>query len=254
MADVDSERPQADSPPGPTSDVPAGKVAGKKAAARRTSKKKVAKKAPARKKIVAKKGAVKKKAAKKRTAPPASVAAPTEAPVEAPAPAPAAVPVEAPLHSSPPVWDDDTGRGWSFYLVQWGPVVLLALLVLVLDKPTMSGSQTPAVEPTQQTGSAPGAAPASVVTTRAAAVIPDTPVSAGLESPGAVQMPSSFDPWAVGQSGMPPGGQGGAASSLMPGGANLMPAQTLTTDPGEYYWGPSAIDELPPAPPAGEAQ
>ena len=104
----------------PTASAPKPK---KKAVA----KKKTAKQA-ASKKIVAKKG-TKKKAAKqttaKRTTKKASAALPAS---EASRPAP------APVTSEPsPVWDDDPGeRGLVGLLIQWGPVLLLILLIWVL--------------------------------------------------------------------------------------------------------------------------
>ena len=184
------------------------------------AKKKTAKKKAASKKIVAKKGTTKKKAAKKKTA---SKITSTTSVIPSPAPAPSA---------PAPQWDDDQGGiGWIGLLVQWGPVLLLIALILVLD--THAGSDTHAAVD-QSLMDAPGG---------------EDVILTGMSSEGAIGLPDPFDPWSFGGLNDLTGDSG-----LGSGGTEGLPDTSMLEDPAAFYWGPAIVDEFPPAPGSDASQ
>lgn len=192
-------------------------VAAKPAAKKKAATKKVASKKAASKKIVAKKGTAKKRVTKKKVAA-----------VESPAPTPAPSP---PIPSPPvPQWDDDQGgTGMIGLLVQWGPVLLLILLMLVLDGPEGDDAHASLDQGTLNVGSAD-------------ALATDFSVQ------GAVELAKPFDPWSFETGGV------GGSTGLGLGGVTSTPASVFLEDPAAFYWGPAILDEFPPAPAPADGQ
>ena len=193
----------------------------------RTTKKKV-KKVAAKKKTAkkaattgSKKATAKKKATRKMTA----AASPTSSPASsAPASSPAASIAPAPQ------WDDDQGGiGVIGQLIQWGPILLLILLMLVL------GSH----DGDAQAGLEIGAAETGTIE----AATPEIP------GQGAITLSETFDPWVFGDS----SGLGGESMQDI-GGAEILPDTGWLEDPAAFYWGPAIVDEFPPAPESGDSQ
>ena len=186
----------------------------KKVAAKKTTTKKVTTK-KASKKVVAKKGTAKKKSAAASTTP--ATTAPTTPTPAAPIP-----PV--------PQWDDDQGGiGMIGQLVQWGPVLLLILLILVLDShdgDAQAGLEVGAVETKANEGAMPA-----------------------LSSEGAVTLSESFDPWVFGNA-----SDLGSDSLQGLGSSEILPDTGWLEDPAAFYWGPAIVDEFPPAPETSESQ
>ncbi len=199
----------------------------KKAAPARKTSASSAKKAT---KKIAKKGAAKKTTPVRAPAP--AVAAAMSAATE---PVPEPVPVvggESPGGTAP-VWDDDEGEaGWVGVLIQWGPALLLLLLVLVLDNRSAGEGQA-SLTPEAVPAEAPLPAQADAVVTSV--------TEAGV-SPGAIPMPTLSDPYLSGQAGALEWGLQGVDPY---GGTDLWPSAPLE-DPGAFYWGPSAANGLPP--------
>ena len=165
------------------------------------------KKAPVRKKVVAKKAATKKRVAKKKVAKAEPATTPTPAP-------------------PPMVWDDDDAApSLMSMVINFAPIALLILLMLILDsRDGVSGQAS--VMPTN---------------TPSAAADSSNVVSADLIeaiASGAIELPENFDPWAYQQS---LEGDAGQAWSLQ----NL---QQLEEDPAAFYWGEPSLDEAPPVP------
>ncbi len=197
----------------------------KKAAPARKTSASSAKKAT---KKIAKKGAAKKTTPVRAPAAAAAMSAATE-------PVPEPVPVvggESPGGTAP-VWDDDEGEaGWVGVLIQWGPALLLLLLVLVLDNRSAGEGQA-SLTPETVPAEAPLPAQADAVVTSV--------TEAGV-SPGAIPMPTLSDPYLSGQAGALEWGLQGVDPY---GGTDLWPSAPLE-DPGAFYWGPSAASGLPP--------
>ena len=181
------------------------------------AKKKTTKKAATigSKKVVAKKATAKKKATTKKTA----AASPTSSPASS-------VPAFSPAASIAPApqWDDDQGGiGVIGQLIQWGPILLLILLMLVLgshDGDAQAGLEIGATE----TGAIEAATPE-------------------LPGQGAITLSETFDPWVFGDS----SGLGGESMQDI-GGAEILPDTGWLEDPAAFYWGPAIVDEFPPAP------
>ena len=139
-------------------------------------------------------------------APPAAVAAADVG--HNPTPATPSAPVE-------PVWDDNDVGGFSTYLAEWGPIILLVFLVLVLDAP--GGDKAPAgATGMQETAPALGESSPRVVDLEPA------------RAP-ALQAPAPDPAGGLGE--MPPlRGSSQLTRSLNP----------IDQAPGAYYWGPAS--------------
>lgn len=174
------------------------------------------KKAATTKKIVAKKGVTKKKVAKKKVAK-------AEA---APAPAPTSISA-APA----PVWDDEASApGLMSMVINFSPIALLLLLMLILSSPDEKTGKKAVQQPQEsQTGEVvPSSNSGNVVSAELIEAI----------ASGAIELPENFDPWAFQQ------GDDTAANQAW----SLENLQQLEQDPGAFYWGAPAVDEAPPAP------
>ena len=185
-----------------------------------TPKKKVTKKKATRKKAAKKKVAKKKvakKAAKKKTTKKAAAAAP--APEQA----------AGSSASSQPVWDESADCSMLSLVVKAGPILLLIILMLVLDAESPDATANVDLAPLGST--AVGAAASGQ---GAPASSPASSVVSSEAGPGAI-------PWSV----EPAGGElipltsDQGADSASGFGSN---------DPGAFYWGPTIVDEVPPAP------
>ena len=190
----------------------------KKKAAKKTKKKTATKKKSASKKIVAKKGATKKATKKKSSG--------------AALPEPASIPAAAMPSDTGPVWDDDQGdRGVLGLVVQWGPVVLLLLLIWVLDSRSDEGSEA-SIELGDEAATL---QPTSTDTDLSN--IGDTDLS----NIGAIELPS-IDPWAFGTN----------DAELGLGDLELGTDAPWLDDPAAFYWGPALPEDFPPAPSANQ--
>ena len=172
------------------------------------AKKKTAKKKTASKKIVAKKATKKK--------------------VAAPAPTPAAPAPSAPaLSASAPQWDDDQeGTGLVGLLIQWGPVLLIIALMLVLDAHTGDDAHASL----DQQGLDVGAGEV---------------VEQAIASDAAIDVPETSDPWSFDET-----SDLTEDSLLGTVGTEIVPESNWLEDPAAFYWGPAILDEFPPAPDA----
>lgn len=264
MADNENEAKAAES----EGDAPAGKsvVKNKTRAQGVSAKKKTVKKKTAKKKVAAKKPAAKKAAAKKAVAARKAVAknAPRAAAALPASTAPLA-PEPMDVRSQSPIWDDEyADRGLVGLAIQWGPVLLLILLVLVLDSRT--GDDTKAsIEPvTDQSAGVTGASKPEPVSrtvqssgSERVSVLPAEIATTDLghgpitDAPGAILTPELFDPWASG--GLSSEYWGQSTESAFPFGAgDLGPDAQWVQDPGAFYWGTPVLGEQPLAP--GDAQ
>ena len=115
-------------------------------------------------------------------------------------------------------------------LVQWGPVLLLIALMLVLDTHVSDDPHASVDENSLDT-----------------APIPE--LAAGVSTDGAIQLSESFDPWAFDNS-----GDIGGDSALGLGEAETVPDEDWLEDPAAFYWGPAIVDEFPPAPDSSSTQ
>ncbi len=214
MADEDAKDTAADEPKTEPASAPPSTDEATPPAPSVKPAKKTAKKKTASKKVVAKKAASKKKTpvreapvtAPAAVAPPAAVAAADVG--HNPTPATPSAPVE-------PVWDDNDVGGFSTYLAEWGPIILLVFLVLVLDSP--GGDKAPAgATGMQETAPAPGESSPRVVDLEPA------------RAP-AFQAPAPDPAGGLGE--MPPlRGSSQLTRSLNP----------IDQEPGAYYWGPAS--------------
>lgn len=227
MADDDDPVNEAqDSTDAPSEPDDETKRVTKKAAPARKTSASSAKKAT---KKIAKKGAAKKTTPVRAPAPAAAAAMSATEPVSEPV---AVAGGESPGGTAP-VWDDDEGEaGWVGVLVQWGPALLLLLLVLVLDNRSAGEGQASLT---------PEAVPAEAPLPAQAGAVVTSVTEAGV-SPGAIPMPTLSDPYLSGQAGALEWGLQGVDPY---GGTDLWPSAPLE-DPGAFYWGPSAANGLPP--------
>jgi hypothetical protein len=212
------------------------------------------------KRKVTKKKVVKKKATKKakaiRAAPVGdAVAAATVA--AAPHPPPVAEARDEPAESLP-VWDEDTSEGTLVKLViHWGPLLLLLLLVLVLDRPESGGpaAEAPLVSPSSETAetgsSGKDGRPSDVPAAQTAGATAETGSSGATAggSSGAIPVPEGFNPWTTqdwqGYGSITPGA--GLIDPLT--GMDLSAPAPWLQDPAAVFWGPGAGQELLSAPP-----
>ena len=163
---------------------------------------------PATKKKTVRKAAAKKKTTKKKV---------TSAATAAPPPAPSA---------SVPQWDDDqSSLGVVGTLVQWGPILLIIALILVLDSKDVNGSHV-SIEPSDT----------------AEIVAFDVLASDG-SAGGAIELAENFEPWSFENSVDTSGN-----SALGLGETNSASNVNWLEDPAAFYWGPAIVDEFPPAP------
>ena len=114
-------------------------------------------------------------------------------------------------------------------LIQWGPILLLILLILVLDSHDGDAQASLEIGATE-TGAIEGVTPE-------------------LSGQGAITLSETFDPWVFGDS----SGLGGESMQSI-GGSEILPDTGWLEDPAAFYWGPAIVDEFPPAPESGDSQ